>query len=219
MNPIIPEPATLPLSTASPTPTLHPTPEHDIRCKAAGAPRAPRRGQRRTSSASLAVSAEEELRVLEILMTTLTAHNESLDDPEVMLALAEGETSLLELLDALLETDLNDEGLIEGLKRNKDTIAVRLHRIEERRQSRRAILEQALLLIQTKTLERPIATITLSDRAPNLVVEEEAQIPARFFDLKPVLNRRRAKEALEAGEVLSGARLSNGSVTLTVRRR
>jgi hypothetical protein len=81
------------------------------------------------------------------------------------------------------------------------------------------LLEQALLLLERKSLERPVATITLSRRPASLVVEEEAQIPARFFDLRPVLNRRLAKEALEAGEDVAGARLSENVLTLTVRRR
>jgi hypothetical protein len=149
----------------------------------------------------------------------LEVHHETLDDPDLMLVLAEGETDLLELLDRMLEADLNDDALIIGLKAQKDTLAVRLHRLQERRESRRSILEQALFLLERKSLERPVATLTLSNRPPALVVDEEAQIPARFFDLKPMLNKRLAKEALEAGEEVPGARLSNGCVTLTVRRR
>jgi len=98
-------------------------------------------------------------------------------------------------------------------------MAARLHRFEERKKSRRAIIEQALMLLQCASLERPGATISLTERPPNLIVDEEAQVPAQFFDLKPVLNRRRAKEALQAGEQIAGAHLSAGSLTLTVRRR
>ena len=167
----------------------------------------------------LVQSTEQQLQILTALRASLEVHHESMDDPDLMLILAEGETSLLELLDQLLEADLLDEGLIHGLKLQKDTLAVRLHRLEERRQSRRAILEQALLLLERKSLERPVATISLAERAPSLIVEEEAQIPTRFFDLKPMLNRRLTKEALEAGEEVPGARLSNGTISLTVRRR
>lgn len=169
--------------------------------------------------ARLGLAVEQEMHLLNALKANVTAHNEELDDPELMLVLAGGETSLLELIDRMLEVDLDDDAMISALKLNKDTLAVRLHRIQERRQSRRSILEQALILLERKSLERPTGTITLSDRAPSLVVEEEAVIPARFFDLKPVLNRQRAKQALDEGEEIPGARLSNGSITLTVRRR
>lgn len=164
-------------------------------------------------------SAEEQMRVLTAIRACLEVHHETLQDPDLMLVLAEGQTDLLEVIDLMLEADLNDEALISGLKTQKDTLAVRLHRLKERRESRRSILEQALLLLERKTLERGIATLTLSNRPPALVVEEEAQIPARFFDMRPVLNKRLAKEALEAGQEVPGARLSHGLVTLTVRRR
>jgi hypothetical protein len=163
--------------------------------------------------------AEEEVRALQALRAALAVHHEDLDDPGVMLALAEGETSLLETVDILLDADLTDEGLVSGLKTSKDSLALRLSRFEERRKSRRAIIEQALQLVNCKTLERPVATITLSERSPTLVVEEQSKIPARFFDMRPVLNKRMAKDALDAGEDVPGARLSNGTITLTVRRR
>lgn len=177
------------------------------------------RRSRQGPSYSLSQSPDEQMRILTAIKANLAVHHETLEDPDLMMVLAEGETTLLEAIDCVLEADMSDEALISGLKIQKDTLAVRLHRIEERRQSRRAILEQALFLLERKSLERPIATLTLSDRAPSLVVEEEAQIPARFFELKPVLSRRLTKEALEAGEEVPGARLSNGMVTLTVRRR
>jgi len=159
------------------------------------------------------------MRVLTAIRATLEVHHETLDDPDLMMVLAEGETSLLDAIDLVLEADLHDDTLIDALKRQKDTVAVRLHRIQERRESRRTILEQALSLLERKSLERPIGTLALANRAPSLVVEEEAQIPARFFDLRPVLNKSAVKEALDGGEEVAGALLSNGSITLTVRRR
>lgn len=178
-----------------------------------------RNGRGASERTHLGLAVEQEMHLLNALKANVTAHNEELDDPELMLVLADGETSLLQLIDRMLEVDLEDDTMISALKLHKDTLVVRLHRIQERRQSRRSILEQALILLERKTLERPTGTITLSDRAPSLVVEEEAVIPARFFDLKPVLNRQRAKQALDEGEEIPGARLSNGSITLTVRRR
>lgn len=175
--------------------------------------------QREPRGGDLKLAVEEEMRILTALRADIAVHHETLDDPDLMVVLAEGETSLLELIDLVLELDLFDEALISALKGNRDTLAVRLHRMEERRRSRRVVLEQALNLLERKSLERPTGTISLADRAPNLVVDEESVIPAKFFDLKPVLNRRLAKEALEAGEEVPGARLSDRAITLTLRRR
>jgi hypothetical protein len=163
--------------------------------------------------------AEEQMRVLTAIRASLAVHHETLDDPDLMMVLAEGETSLLETIDAMLEADMHDEALLDGLKLQKDTMAVRLHRFRERRESRRSILEQALQLLEQKSLERPIGTLSLAHRPPGLVIEEEAQIPAKFFDLRPALNKRSLRQALDEGEEVAGARLSSGTVTLTVRRR
>lgn len=160
-----------------------------------------------------------EMRAFEAIKASLAAHHDLLDDPDLMLDLAEGETSFLETLDRVLAADLDDEGLIEGLKLMRDTVIARLHRIEERRKSRRVILEQALLALERRTLERPVATLSLSERAPGVEVEDESQIPARYFAMKPVLDRRALKAALEAGESVPGARLSGRLITLNMRRR
>lgn len=160
-----------------------------------------------------------ETHAFEVVKASLAAHHELLDDPELMLDLALGQTSLIETLDRVLEADLNDEGLIEGLRLMRDTVIARLHRIEERRKSRRVILEQALLALERRALERPAATLTLNERAPAVEVEDESQIPTRFFAMKPVLDRRAVKAALEAGEEVPGARLSARMITLTMRRR
>lgn len=158
-------------------------------------------------------------RALELIKASLHAHHALLDDPEVVLAIAEGETSLLEALDCLLEADLNDEALLEGLRALKETVLVRTHRLEERRKSRRVIIEQALLALERRVLERPCATVSLNDRTAGVQVDDESIIPTRFFAMKPVLDRRALKAALEAGEVVPGARLGAGLLTLTVRRR
>lgn len=177
---------------------------------------APRRGRSRRQHEP---DAQEQIRVLGLLRETIELHHEALDDPDIMIILAEGETDLMQALDCMVDADICDDALIQGLKVAKDTMAARLHRFEERKKSRRVIIEQALMLLQCNSLQRPAATLSLTERPPSLVVEEEAQVPAQFFDMKPVLNRTRAKAALEAGEVIAGARLSSGSITVTVRRR
>jgi hypothetical protein len=193
--------------------------EHAHNCQIAPSNASPPDARRNRKRRQHELDAQDQMRVLSLLRETIELHHEALDDPDIMVILAEGETDLMQALDCMLDADSCDDALIQGLKAAKDTMAARLHRFEERKKSRRAIIEQALMLLQCNSLQRPAATISLTERPPSLIVEEEAQVPAQFFDLKPVLNRRRAKEALEAGEEIAGARLSSGSITVTVRRR
>lgn len=140
-------------------------------------------------------------------------------DPDLLLDTIEGETGLLEIVDALLLADLHDAEMIEGLKRAKDTIDIRRKRFEARVALRRALIEQAMLIVEREKLERPTATLSLISRPPAVEVVEEADIPARFFKSKPVLDKDALKAALAAGEEVSGARMTNGSQSLTIRRR
>ncbi len=158
-----------------------------------------------------------EMQALEALKASLSPM--LADDPDFILDLAEGETNLLETLDALLAADAMDEWLIEGAKKAAAEVSFRADRFQKRRMARRTLIEQALMILEQRKLERPCATISLADRAPMAVIEDESALPSRFFVNEPSLDKKALKAALDAGEDVPGARLSNGSVSLTIRRR
>jgi hypothetical protein len=140
------------------------------------------------------------------------------DDPDLLLDTIEGETGLMEVIDAMILADLADVEHIAGLKRAAMTLAERKSRIERRVETRRALIEQAMTLMDQKKLKRPGGTLTLSDRAPKVEVFDESVIPSRFFKTEPKLDREALKEAVMAGEHVPGAVKTNGSVSLTIRR-
>ncbi len=163
---------------------------------------------------------ERELNALAALKETLAGVLQ--DDPDFLLDVVEGETSLLEVLDALTLADLHDEGLIAGLKTAQTTLKDRRERIESRRVIRRTLIERAMLMMERKKVERPSATLTLRDAAPKLVIEDESLIPSKFFEEQPPPPPKLNKDALEAAlaqGAVEGARMDNGSVGLTIRRR
>jgi hypothetical protein len=159
------------------------------------------------------------MRAFETLKAALEEDGILAGDAPLLADLAEGQTNLFEAVDVLLREDLNDRILLEGLKFTLAELEARRDRIELRTQHRRALLEQALMILERRTLERPAATITLAARPSALVVSDESLIPASFFKTKPVLDRKALKEALERGATPPGAHLSNGAMTLTIRRR
>lgn len=165
------------------------------------------------------ISLSRELKALEYARQWCSSHAAEYDDPGAILSIAHSETRLVDVVDHMLIADVHEDALIDGLRGVKAELGERLTRLEQRRASRRSMLEQVLFALETKRWERPLATLFLVARPASLVVEDEAELPAKFFDLKPMLNRKLAKEALEAGEEVPGARLSQGIVTLTVRRR
>jgi hypothetical protein len=80
----------------------------------------------------------------------------------------------------------------------------------------------AMMIADLPSLLLPTATLSISKRKPGVIVNNEAEIPSRFWVLPeptPKLDKRALAEALAANENVPGASLDNGSVSLTVRRK
>lgn len=144
------------------------------------------------------------------------------DDADLMADTVEGETDLLEAIGEALDANDEDEAMVIGLKAKEEAFASRRAAIQKRIERRTALVERAMLETEQTTLRLPTATLTLSKRAPGLVIANEAEIPARFWVEQerpaPKLDKKALKEAL-ATETIPGAALDNGSVSLTVRRK
>lgn len=148
------------------------------------------------------------------------------DDPELLLDMAEGETNILDVIDAMLEGDLVDTGLDLGLKHAEEIISVRKERLKKRIATRRALLEQALMLLERDKLERPTATVTLAKRKPVVEVVDESLVPSWFFvpgppklDKKALTAEMETRREQPESEPIPGVQWTNGTISLTVRRR
>lgn len=156
------------------------------------------------------------------LLTSL--HEQGADDDAELVADAiEGETDLVEAIDAAMAEIDECELLIAGLKAKETEFEARRKTIERRAERVRALIEQAMFATDQKTMKLPTATISLTQRAPGLVVTNEADIPSRFFVEQerpaPKLDKKALAAAIKAGEEVPGATLDNGSVSLSVRRK
>jgi len=175
------------------------------------------------------------------LAAILAAHEiDASEDVEFVVDVIEGETSLLEAVDAVLDRIGNAEVMLEGLNVVIARLAARKTRYEQRIKTDRTLLEQALSIAELTKLERPAATLSIATRAPSLIVTEESDIPAKYWKPgAPTLDRKaltadlkdraKALESLPEGEAqrvaliaslpaIPGAELSNGAPSLTIRR-
>lgn len=143
-------------------------------------------------------------------------------DDELVADAIEGETHLLEAIAAALDEIDEAEVLILGGKAKIDQIGARVSMEEKRVERLRAAIERAMVAVDQSTVRLPTATLSISRRKPGVIVDNEADIPARFFTQPPApppkLDKKALAEAL-ASEAVPGARLDNGSVNLTVRRK
>lgn len=145
------------------------------------------------------------------------------DDAELVADMIEGETNLVEAIDkAIAEID-ECEILIVGLKAKEATFEARRKSVENRAERIRALIEQALVATDQQSMKLPSATLSLAKRAPNVVLLNEADIPSRFWIEQdrpaPKLDKKALAEALRSKEIIPGATLDNGTISLSVRRK
>jgi len=161
-------------------------------------------------------------------------------DGELVIGVIEGETSFLEAVDVVLDRIADAEVMVEGLDVVLDRLGARKTRYEQRIKNDRALIEQAMAIAELDKLERPAATLSLSARAPSLLITEESDVPAKYWKPgKPTLDKKaltadlrdraKALDSLPDGEAqraaliaslpeIPGATLSNGAPSLTIRR-
>jgi len=78
-------------------------------------------------------------------------------------------------------------------------MAARRQRLGDRVETMRAMLLNALDILEEKRVERPIALLTLKSLPPKLLVIDEAAIPTTFYKQPaPVLSKKELTDALKA---------------------
>ena len=132
----------------------------------------------------------------------------------------EGETDLEGLVGKLLASIGEDEAHEAGLKFYLDDMKARKDRFGKRADTKRALIANALEIAGQKKVETPFATVTLTAVKPKAIVTEEADIPTDYWKPQaPKLDLTALSAALRDGAEIPGATLSNGSITVTIRKR
>jgi hypothetical protein len=132
----------------------------------------------------------------------------------------EGLSNLPEALAAVVRSYLDDLAIAAALGMRIGDMQERLHRIEHRAEKKRAIITAVMERADIKKLTEPDFTAALRAVPPSVVVNDEHEIPEPFWKPQPPkLDRRGLLAALTSGQVIPGAGLGNGSVTLQVRTK
>lgn len=161
------------------------------------------------------------------------------EDEQLVLDTVEGETNLFEALEEVLDRMRDAQITSAGCKAVMDTLKVRKERAEQTEERLRAIVEQALTIAGADAIPTPTATLVLGKAPPQILVTEEADIPARFWKpADPTLDKKALAEAVKAhadalaiedpearakalaeAPPIPGAVLSNGAPRLSIRKR
>lgn len=146
------------------------------------------------------------------------------EDADLLADMIEGETSLYELAAQVLDAIDRDQELMDGIAAREQELKDRKERIRYRQAGRKAKIEQALLIFGERKMELPEATLSLSKRAPKLLITDESAIPSQFWKRgDPVLDKAGLTAHLKAlaptDEAVPGAALEPSPDTLTIRRK
>ena len=141
-------------------------------------------------------------------------------DEETLLDTLEGITDLTEMIVSVIRSREHDIALIVALKTRLSDMQARMERLNQRAETKKQIVTSVMDRANFKKIEAPEFTISCRPTPPSLLVDEEGRIPEKYWvPQSPRLDRRGITEALKNGESIPGAILSNGGMTIQVRRR
>lgn len=147
------------------------------------------------------------------------------EDSDLFRDMIEGSTDLDGAIDRLLEQMALDVANAQGIEKFQSTFAARHKRLCDRVETMRTMILNAADIVEVKRFTRPLATITVKDLAPGLLITDEAEIPTRFFKQpEPVLSRKELADALKSRRDTLGQktdelddRLAAGTINATER--
>ena len=102
---------------------------------------------------------------------------------------------------------------IEAFKAEEKRIQARRKAMENRVEYIREYLKVNMESLGIDTLKAGTFTVKLQVNPPALVVDDENQIPTKYFTIIPAhteLNKAEVKDALKSGEAIPGAHLEQG---------
>lgn len=103
------------------------------------------------------------------------------DDDDMLHDAIEGQTNLIEAINAVSVAIKLDEEFVEGCKRAIEAVQARKRRLEARIDRRKVMIAHAIKSVGLKRAECAAVTWSMRDAAPVLDVIDEALIPSTFF--------------------------------------
>lgn len=147
-------------------------------------------------------------------------HQNFCDDEDAAMTVVEGETSLLEVIDEVLVRMADIEGHCDGIDAAVSRLNARKSRLNAQAERLKSSLLLALDTIETRKLERPIATISVANLPAKAIITSEENLPSRFLvektEIRP--DKKALLAELKQGAAIPGAELSNGGTTLKILR-
>lgn len=160
---------------------------------------------------------QSELSSYLILAGELKARYRDIDD-ETLQDTLEGETGLLEAMELVVRSSLDDAALVEALKSRLEQLSARLERFRTRVEKKRQLVRWALLQAGIERLAAEDFSVSLRKGPDKVEVRDEGYIPQNYLVPQPPrVDKKSLLDALRAGVLIPGAVLVPGELALQVR--
>lgn len=165
------------------------------------------------------IAVRNELTRLDELKSQLEIMCEGDVDEQLLLDTIEGETDIQEMLLEVDDRIAEYESNAAAIKMRIDDLTKRMNRNKRTAETLRTIILSAMDKAGIKKIESPQSTITLKAKARALQVNDEAEIPAKYWKpADPVLDKKGLIADLKENITVPGASLDNGGILLQIKR-
>lgn len=156
-------------------------------------------------------------RVVREISDLIAVYPELEEDETLRADVLEGETDINNVLAKLVQEREAAYAMAEGVKVPVNDLRERKARLERRGDGYGEAIERVMSAAGLSKVTLPSATISVSQAAPSVVIEDEASIPERFIRIKREIDKTAINAAVKAGEEIPGVVVNNGGSRLTVR--
>ncbi len=158
--------------------------------------------------------AEEYRRIRE---TLLAQYPELADDAEALADTLDGLTSAHDVIARLIRHSLEDMASSGALRDLEKQYSDRRERLVRRAMARKEAAFKLMSAIGERSIKRPEFSLSIAPGRAKVIVTDRTLLPEDYFRIKREPNLEAIREAIDGGEVVPGATLSNREENLTVR--
>lgn len=152
-------------------------------------------------------------RVIEYLTA---AHPELAEDEDFRRDVLEGQSDLFGVVERLARESRAVKAEVAGLREQAVELVARSGKKAEREQAIRQAILGLMNAADLTKIKTATASVSIASLRPSVVVTDETALPDQFIRVKREADKAAIKAALEAGESVPGASLSNGGTTLRI---
>lgn len=142
---------------------------------------------------------------------------EIVDDDDLRRDMIEGATDATELLRRIVRMRADAEAMAAAVKAQEHELRQRRERFDARADAMKALAERIMNAADLSKITLPEATLSFRATPPAVVIADDAALPESMWRVRREPDKAAIKEALQHGETIPGAYLSNGGRALAIR--